>query len=351
MREQTARGLEAARTRTLAADRLRRGRADHPAQPADEPARVGPRPHRPAGGPLAAARRRTRRRRGCWSARSSSCTTPSSTRVPPGSTLPLLTPAGVAELHRDVRGRVFDGLERLDDETPEQLFPYVMVEQHEQQHVETMLATHQLRAGEPLLGAGAPAAGRTGACRPDSVLVPAGPFTLGVDGGTEPWSLDNERPGAHRRPAGLPDRAGPGHQRRVAGVHRRRWLRPAAVVVRARLAPPGRRRAASGRCSGRRTARGAGSATSRRSRPTSRCSTSASSRPRPTPRGRERGCPTEQEWEKACAWDPVTGATAALAVGRRGVDARRWPTSAETRCVPRRWVPTRPAPRPTASSR
>jgi formylglycine-generating enzyme required for sulfatase activity len=28
----------------------------------------------------------------------------------------------------------------------------------------------------------------------DSGLVPAGPFTLGVDGDTEPWSLDNERP-------------------------------------------------------------------------------------------------------------------------------------------------------------
>ena len=34
------------------------------------------------------------------------------------------------------------------------LFDYVMVEQHEQQHVETMLATHQLRVGPPLLGIG-----------------------------------------------------------------------------------------------------------------------------------------------------------------------------------------------------
>jgi iron(II)-dependent oxidoreductase len=67
------------------------------------------------------------------------------------------------------------------------------VEQHELQLVETMLATHQLRVGEPLLGSGAPLPpGRP--VPHDSVLVPAGPFVLGVDGADEPWSLDNERP-------------------------------------------------------------------------------------------------------------------------------------------------------------
>lgn len=104
--------------------------------------------------------------------------------------LPLLTPSEARAFISDVRGRVFDALERADDET---LFPYVMVEQHEQQHVETMLATHQLRAGEPLLGTGAPLP--SGRVLPaDSVLVPAGPFTLGVDAADEPDSLDNERP-------------------------------------------------------------------------------------------------------------------------------------------------------------
>jgi iron(II)-dependent oxidoreductase len=68
-----------------------------------------------------------------------------------------------------------------------------MVEQHEQQHVETMLATHQLRAGEPLLGPGAPLPPWRPVPR-DSVLIPAGEFVLGVDGADEPWSLDNERP-------------------------------------------------------------------------------------------------------------------------------------------------------------
>ena len=103
--------------------------------------------------------------------------------------LPLLTPVEARRFIADVRGRVLDGLERADEET---LFPYVMVEQHEQQHVETMLATHQLREGPPILGEGAPLPpGR--AVPTDSVLVPAGPFVLGVDDNLEPWSLDNER--------------------------------------------------------------------------------------------------------------------------------------------------------------
>ncbi len=107
--------------------------------------------------------------------------------------LPLLRPDEARGFIADVRGLVFDGLERVRDDSAEELFPYVMVEQHEQQHVETMTATHQLRQGAPLLGAGSPLpVGRD--VPHDAVLVPAGPFTLGVDGHDEPWSLDNERP-------------------------------------------------------------------------------------------------------------------------------------------------------------
>ncbi len=104
--------------------------------------------------------------------------------------LPLLSPAEARRFIADVRGRVLDGLERAEDDG---LFPYVMVTQHEQQHVETMTATHQLRRGEPVLGAGAPLPPGRPVPR-DAVLVPAGPFTLGVDGADEPASLDNERP-------------------------------------------------------------------------------------------------------------------------------------------------------------
>jgi iron(II)-dependent oxidoreductase len=114
---------------------------------------------------------------------------PRATRVD----LPLLSPGEARSYLDDVRGRVLDALDGVPDEGAEQLFPYSMVEQHEQQHIETMLATHQLRRGEPVLGGGAPLPpGR--AVPHDSVLVPAGPFVLGVDGDTEPWSLDNERP-------------------------------------------------------------------------------------------------------------------------------------------------------------
>jgi iron(II)-dependent oxidoreductase len=102
--------------------------------------------------------------------------------------LPLLSPRQARSFISDVRGRALDALERA-----EELFPFAMVEQHEQQHIETMLATHQLREGPPLLGADAQVpAGR--AVAPDAVLVPAGEFVLGVDAQQEPWSLDNERP-------------------------------------------------------------------------------------------------------------------------------------------------------------
>jgi iron(II)-dependent oxidoreductase len=102
--------------------------------------------------------------------------------------LPLLSPVQARQFIADVRERAFGLLDRT-----EELFPFVMVEQHEQQHVETMLATHQLRAGPPVLGTGDPLpAGRP--VPRDRVLVAGGEFVLGVDGVDEPASLDNERP-------------------------------------------------------------------------------------------------------------------------------------------------------------
>ena len=108
--------------------------------------------------------------------------------------LPLLDPSEARAYVAEVREKALDALgasplrgRRL----VEQGFAFGMIVQHEQQHDETMLATHQLRTGSPVLQAPPPpAAGAPPAVA--EVLVPAGPFTMGTD--TEPWALDNERP-------------------------------------------------------------------------------------------------------------------------------------------------------------
>ncbi|RZU31860.1 ergothioneine biosynthesis protein EgtB [Blastococcus saxobsidens] len=109
--------------------------------------------------------------------------------------LPLLPPVEARSFCHEVRGRVLDRLEGLGpDDDP---FDFAMVVSHEQQHDETMLQALALRPGPPLLGTGEPLPpGRPGLAG-TSVLVPGGPFVLGVDATTEPFSLDNERP-AHR---------------------------------------------------------------------------------------------------------------------------------------------------------
>ncbi|WP_416974188.1 ergothioneine biosynthesis protein EgtB [Streptomyces sp. 4F14] len=113
-------------------------------------------------------------------------------------TLPLLPPAEARAYAAEVRGRVLDLLEKTDfhgTRLTEAGFAFGMIAQHEQQHDETMLITHQLRKGPQVLTAPdpGPATAFTG---PAEVLIPGGEFTMGTD--SEPWALDNERP-AHRR--------------------------------------------------------------------------------------------------------------------------------------------------------
>ncbi|MEU4492257.1 ergothioneine biosynthesis protein EgtB [Streptomyces sp. NPDC023998] len=113
-------------------------------------------------------------------------------------TLPLLAPAEARIYASDVRGRVLDILERTPLEgrrLVDSAFAFGMIAQHEQQHDETMLITHQLRKGPAALNAPEPPAGSAHGL-PLEVLVPGGPFTMGTS--TEPWALDNERP-AHQR--------------------------------------------------------------------------------------------------------------------------------------------------------
>jgi iron(II)-dependent oxidoreductase len=110
--------------------------------------------------------------------------------------LPLLPPADARSYASDVRGRVFDLLERVSFSSGrlvESGFVFGMIAQHEQQHDETMLATHQLRRGRPVLTAPPPGPAPADVLRlPAEVLIPGGPFTMGTS--DEPWALDNERP-------------------------------------------------------------------------------------------------------------------------------------------------------------
>jgi len=112
--------------------------------------------------------------------------------------LPLLgVPEALAYAER-VRGaslQILGGLDEAEVERQGELlsggFVYGMVAQHEQQHVETLIATLQLVTSawiEPPGGALPPRA------RPErtrEVHVPAGPFWMGSD---HPWAYDNERP-------------------------------------------------------------------------------------------------------------------------------------------------------------
>ncbi|HEX6468411.1 MAG TPA: ergothioneine biosynthesis protein EgtB [Streptosporangiaceae bacterium] len=116
-------------------------------------------------------------------------------------TLPLLSPGESSAYIDVVRAKVLDSLSRVrfrpDDPLTAGGFVYGMVVQHEHQHDETMLATHQLRPGAPALidpePAGADAAPADRRAAPAEVLVEAGPFTMGVS--DDPWAYDNERPG------------------------------------------------------------------------------------------------------------------------------------------------------------
>ncbi|RDI66783.1 ergothioneine biosynthesis protein EgtB [Nocardia pseudobrasiliensis] len=107
--------------------------------------------------------------------------------------LPLLDPIEARGYVGTVRQKVLDVLSdsrlhgsRLVDGG----FAFGMIAQHEQQHDETMLATHQLRTGKPLLSA--PPAPESKVLVTDEIVLPAGEFVMGTS--TDPWALDNERP-------------------------------------------------------------------------------------------------------------------------------------------------------------
>ncbi|OBA98366.1 iron(II)-dependent oxidoreductase EgtB [Mycobacteriaceae bacterium 1482268.1] len=110
--------------------------------------------------------------------------------------LPLLPPTDARTYCATVRDKALDTLDALPDDDTAAAFNFGLVISHENQHDETMLQALNLRTGPPLLDRGTPLPpGRSGVAG-TSVLVPGGPFVLGVDAVAEPLSLDNER-GAH----------------------------------------------------------------------------------------------------------------------------------------------------------
>jgi iron(II)-dependent oxidoreductase len=98
-----------------------------------------------------------------------------------------------------VRNKALDRLDALptDGSGIQDEFNFGLVISHENQHDETMLQALNLRTGPALLDRGTPLPSGRASVAGTSVLVPAGEFILGVDGVTEPHSLDNER-SAHR---------------------------------------------------------------------------------------------------------------------------------------------------------
>jgi iron(II)-dependent oxidoreductase len=116
--------------------------------------------------------------------------------------LPLLDPVEARAYGATVRERALAILEQAGPDGRALMadgFVYGMIAQHEQQHVETMLATHQLRVGPKALHAPPPPASpRARELVGTEVFHPGGVFTMGTDAtGPDLWALDNERP-AHR---------------------------------------------------------------------------------------------------------------------------------------------------------
>lgn len=160
--------------------------------------------------------------------------------------LPLLAPDEAHGYVAEVRGRVLDILESTPLHGGPLLdsgFAFGMIAQHEQQHDETMLITHQLRTGPTVLTAPEPPPAPDDVL-PAEVLVPGGPFAMGTS--TEPWALDNERPAHHRLvPAFLIDTtpvSNGAYQRFIeaGGYEERRWWTAAgwALVQEHKLRAP-----------------------------------------------------------------------------------------------------------------
>ncbi|MGH3645518.1 MAG: ergothioneine biosynthesis protein EgtB [Mycobacterium sp.] len=110
--------------------------------------------------------------------------------------LPLLPPEDARAFCGTVRAKALDALDVLpaeDGTGVDPAFVFGLVVSHENQHDETMLQALSIRTGPPILGRGTPLPMGRSDVAGTSVSVPGGPFVLGVTAADEPMSLDNER--------------------------------------------------------------------------------------------------------------------------------------------------------------
>ena len=151
--------------------------------------------------------------------------------------LPLLPPAEARAYGREVRGRVLDLLERARFGSPEgggtrllgDGFAFGMIAQHEVQHDETMLITHQIRKGAPVLAAAAPGPAPADALRlPAEVAVPGRPVQHGHL--SRALGAGQRAARAHRARGPVLPRHHPGDLRRLRRVHGGRRIRRPPLV-------------------------------------------------------------------------------------------------------------------------